>query len=94
MKVFASRLAKGEVLIFLDSHCEVTEKWLEPLLAAIKEDPTRIVLPIVDLINPINFEYSKAMIAKGGFDWSLFFKWEYFDWSYWDVEENNVKAFE
>lgn len=82
------------MIIFLDSHCEVTDGWLEPLIAAIEEDPTRVVLPIVDLINPVSFKFTKAMIAKGAFDWALFFKWEYFDWSYWDVEENNVKLFE
>lgn len=47
----------------------------------------------MDLINPVSFEYAKAMVAKGGFDWALNFKWEYFDWSYFDVEENNVKLF-
>lgn len=72
----------------------MTDGWLEPLLAAIEEDPTRVVLPIVDLLNPTNFKFTKAMISKGAFDLSLFFKWEYFDWSYWDVEENNVKLFE
>ncbi|KAH7726420.1 GLY-8 protein [Aphelenchoides avenae] len=93
-KVLASRLATAEVLIFLDSHCEVTQGWLEPLIHAVDEDPNRAVLPIVDLINPVSFEYAKAMVAKGGFDWGLNFKWEYFDWSYFDVLENNVKLFE
>jgi polypeptide N-acetylgalactosaminyltransferase len=34
------------------------------------------------------------MVAKGGFDWALNFRWEYFDWSYFDIEGNNVKPFE
>ncbi|TKR67126.1 hypothetical protein L596_023328 [Steinernema carpocapsae] len=92
-KVNAARLASGDVLVFLDSHCEVTERWLEPLLAAIEEDETRVMLPLVDLIHPNTFQYTKAMVAKGGFDWSLAFKWEYFNWSYFDVEENNVKPY-
>jgi hypothetical protein len=28
-----------------------------------------VVLPVVDLIQPLNFEYSQSMVAKGGFDW-------------------------
>uniref|UniRef100_A0AC34F9H6 Glycosyltransferase 2-like domain-containing protein n=1 Tax=Panagrolaimus sp. ES5 TaxID=591445 RepID=A0AC34F9H6_9BILA len=93
-KVFAARLAEGDIIIFLDSHCEVTEKWIEPLIATIEEDSTRVVLPIVDLIDPIKFIYTQAMVAKSVFNWALFFKWEYFDWSYFDKEENNVKPFE
>lgn len=50
-------------------------------------------MPVVDLIQPLNFEYSQAMVAKGGFDWALNFKWEYFDWSYFDIVENTVKPF-
>lgn len=41
LKVLASRLASGDVLVFLDSHCEVTEGWLPPLLAPIAEDEKR-----------------------------------------------------
>ena len=31
--------AKDTVLLFLDSHIEATEGWIEPMLARIKEDP-------------------------------------------------------
>lgn len=30
--------SKGQVITFLDAHCECTLGWLEPLLARIKED--------------------------------------------------------
>ncbi|MFH4978146.1 hypothetical protein AB6A40_004855 [Gnathostoma spinigerum] len=92
-KVNAARLGSADVLIFMDSHCEVTPKWIEPLLVPIQEDRTKVVVPIVDLINPVNFEYSKAMVARSVFDWQLRFKWKYFDWSYFDTPENNVKLF-
>lgn len=98
---------KNDVLIFLDSHCEVTNGWIEPLLSPIQENPYKyiykfffkfifnfsVVLPVVDLIDPFKFEYSKAMVARGSFDWGLKFSWEYFDWSYFNEPDNNVKPF-
>ncbi|CAG9531507.1 unnamed protein product [Cercopithifilaria johnstoni] len=92
-KVYASRVARGDVLIFLDSHCEVTPLWIEPLLLPIQEDSTRVVLPVVDLISAKTFEFSKAMITKGTFNWDLVFTWKYIPWEYWDLPENNVKPF-
>uniref|UniRef100_A0A914KX85 Glycosyltransferase 2-like domain-containing protein n=1 Tax=Meloidogyne incognita TaxID=6306 RepID=A0A914KX85_MELIC len=92
-KVFASREASGDVIVFLDSHCEVTPRWLEPLLSTIQENKKRIVLPVVDLINANLFGYEKAMVAKGTFDWGLHYRWDYFDWSYFNNEENNIKPY-
>lgn len=37
-RLHGAKIATGEVLIFLDSHCETTPGWIEPLLARIAED--------------------------------------------------------
>jgi len=41
----------GEVLVFLDAHCEVGLNWLPPLLAPIYENPKTLSVPIIDHIN-------------------------------------------
>ena len=40
--------ASGEVLVFLDAHCEVGYNWLPPLLAPIYENPKTLSAPIID----------------------------------------------
>uniref|UniRef100_A0A8C6PY43 Polypeptide N-acetylgalactosaminyltransferase n=1 Tax=Nothobranchius furzeri TaxID=105023 RepID=A0A8C6PY43_NOTFU len=66
----------GQVITFLDAHCECTVGWLEPLLARIKEDRTAVVCPIIDVISDETFEYMAGSdMTYGGFNWKLNFRW-------------------
>ncbi|EPY88417.1 polypeptide N-acetylgalactosaminyltransferase 11 [Camelus ferus] len=66
----------GEVLVFLDSHCEVNVMWLQPLLAAIQEDGQTVVCPVIDIISADTLAYSSSPVVRGGFNWGLHFKWD------------------
>ncbi|XP_033761442.1 probable N-acetylgalactosaminyltransferase 9 isoform X2 [Pecten maximus] len=68
--------AKGDVLIFLDSHCETATGWIEPLLARIKANPQAVLCPIVDAVDAETLEYSgNGGYQVGGFSWSMHFTW-------------------
>ncbi|XP_019849116.1 PREDICTED: polypeptide N-acetylgalactosaminyltransferase 2-like [Amphimedon queenslandica] len=80
-RLTGARAAQGEVLTFLDSHCEVTPGWLEPLLARIKEDRRHVVSPIIDIIRKDDMKYNQANAnIKGGFGHNLLFKWDNLNW--------------
>ncbi|XP_047415941.1 polypeptide N-acetylgalactosaminyltransferase 11 isoform X2 [Sciurus carolinensis] len=66
----------GEVLVFLDSHCEVNVMWLQPLLAVIRGDPHTVVCPVIDIISADTLAYSSSPVVRGGFNWGLHFKWD------------------
>jgi polypeptide N-acetylgalactosaminyltransferase len=57
-RLAGARLAKADVLVFLDAHCECVVQWLEPLVQRIKEDRTKVLVPIIDVIEAKNFYYS------------------------------------
>ena len=75
-RTIGARSASGDILVFLDSHCEVNRQWLEPLLTRVKESPNFAVCPIIDVINSDSFMYTPSAVVRGGFNWGLHFSWE------------------
>ncbi|XP_057380464.1 putative polypeptide N-acetylgalactosaminyltransferase 9 isoform X2 [Daphnia carinata] len=68
--------ATAPVVTYLDSHCECTEGWLEPLLDRIARNTSFVVTPIIDVIDDSTFQYHYGPgVAVGGFDWNLQFNW-------------------
>ena len=76
-RLLGARSATGDLLVFLDSHCEVNNNWLPPLIERIVEgNQTRVVCPVIDLINSHTFRYTASPLVRGGFTWGLGFSWE------------------
>lgn len=70
--------ATGPVLTYLDSHCECTTGWLEPLLDRIARNSTTVVCPVIDVIDDTSLAYlyhDSTGVNVGGFDWNLQFNW-------------------
>ena len=76
-RLYSSREARGEVLLYLDAHCEPTPGWLEPLLEPIAKDRTTVTVPSLDAINWGNLEYSGAdtIYVIGGVNWLMNMLW-------------------
>lgn len=55
-----ARSARGDVLIFLDAHCEVTPDWLRPLLQRITHKRDAVLTPIIDVVDQSTFQLEAA----------------------------------
>ncbi|VDN54632.1 unnamed protein product [Dracunculus medinensis] len=74
-----AQFAVGDVVIFLDAHCEVNVNWLPPLLAPIKNNRKVMTVPIIDGIDMHTWAY-RSVYGKadyhfrGIFEWGLLYK--------------------
>lgn len=67
--------AKGEVLIFLDSHTEAGINWLPPLLEPVAENYRTVVCPMIDIIDLNDFHHIRQNDGvRGAFSWVLNYK--------------------
>ncbi|XP_047988490.1 N-acetylgalactosaminyltransferase 7 [Leguminivora glycinivorella] len=70
--------ATGEVIVFLDAHCEVNVNWLPPLLAPIYRDYKTMTVPVIDGVDHRTFEYRPVYAHdtnfRGIFEWGMLYK--------------------
>ncbi|XP_037069452.1 polypeptide N-acetylgalactosaminyltransferase 1-like isoform X2 [Pollicipes pollicipes] len=92
-RLAGARAATGDVLVFLDSHCECGIQWMEPLLQRIKEDHTAVLTPIIDVIDDKTLQYYNSngeFFQVGGFTWSGHFTW--IDVPEWEQQRRGTAA--
>nr|XP_040041904.1 N-acetylgalactosaminyltransferase 7 isoform X2 [Gasterosteus aculeatus aculeatus] len=76
----ANKATKGQVLIYLDAHCEVGINWYAPLVAPISKDRTVCTVPLIDSIHGQRFTIEpqgggdEDGFARGAWDWSMLWK--------------------
>uniref|UniRef100_A0A3P9HB95 Polypeptide N-acetylgalactosaminyltransferase n=1 Tax=Oryzias latipes TaxID=8090 RepID=A0A3P9HB95_ORYLA len=76
----AKKATKGQVLIYLDAHCEVGINWYAPLIAPISKDRTVCTVPLIDSIHGERFTIEpqgggdEDGFARGAWDWSMLWK--------------------
>lgn len=76
-RIAGAKVATGEVLIVLDSHCECNTGWLEPLLDRIRLDKHTAVVPVIDAVDHDTWKYlgGPETTTRGVFSWSMVFTW-------------------
>lgn len=79
------------MLVFLDSHCECIQAWLESLLAPIVETSrTTVTIPIIDVIDYNTMAlHSADLNVQGTFDMQMMFTWDPYNSSTLDFMKKN-----
>lgn len=78
-KIIGAKIAQGQVLVFLDSHCECHDGWLEPLLYGIYLNPRIAITPVIFVIRYGDFGISSSTIDYaniGVFNFKMEFNWQ------------------
>ncbi|KAF7635266.1 Polypeptide N-acetylgalactosaminyltransferase [Meloidogyne graminicola] len=78
-RTIGAKASSGDVVIFLDAHCEVNRNWLPPLLAPIRRNRRVMTVPVIDGIDMNTWEYRRVYGEanrhfRGIFEWGLLYK--------------------
>lgn len=75
---YGAEQSVGDVVLFLDAHCEVGPNWLPPLLAPIRANERAMTVPVIDGIDKDTFEYRPVYHGRqhfrGIFEWGMLYK--------------------
>ena len=76
-RIYGAAYAIGDIISYLDSHVEVNQGWMDPILRRIHQDRHVVVMSLLDSINSEDFKVSGTYIGyHGGFNWNLEFYWK------------------
>ena len=70
----------GDILVYLDAHCEPQPNWLPPLITPIARDRRITTVPLIDSVNGNDYTFSSQGggdqngHARGAWDWSMLWK--------------------
>lgn len=76
-KSMGAEMATGEIVFFLDAHCEVGYNWLPPLVAPIAANHRTMTVPVIDGIDLNDFSIRpqyQGSLYRGIFEWGLLYK--------------------
>ncbi len=75
-RLVGARFAAAEYLVFLDSHNECADGWMEPLLHELSADQSAVAAPTMDVVDHDTMEYKAAVgfVPTGGFGWDASFR--------------------
>ncbi|KAK3106638.1 hypothetical protein FSP39_024207, partial [Pinctada imbricata] len=64
--------AKSDVIVVMDSHFEVADKWYQPMAKRLMEDSYLLLIPVVDTIDHLTFQYYPSKIVPESMDTASF----------------------
>jgi polypeptide N-acetylgalactosaminyltransferase len=68
-RLAGARVARGDILLFLDCHIEAGYNFLPPLLEPIARNYRTVTVPSLDIIDKQTYEISEFPRARTVFDW-------------------------